>query len=123
MNVPSAPDRATPPFTLEKRQEAIIARWQTDAAGEEELKALNRSLAEATRADPKITLVVLELASVSFLESLALGLVLHLSNACKAHGRRFKLAALQPKVRQVLSVTRLDRVLPLADSVELAISG
>jgi anti-anti-sigma factor len=66
---------------------------------------------------------VIDLASVSFLQSLALGLMLHAFNTCKAHGRRFKLAGLQPQVRQVLSVTRLDRVLPLADNVEAAMRG
>jgi len=43
-----------------------------------------------------------------------------LSNKCRARQQRLKLAAVQPQVRQTMSITKLDRILDLVDSVESA---
>ena len=46
---------------------------------------------------------------------------MQLSNKCKAREQRLKLAAVQPQVRQTISITKLDRVLDLVDSVEAGV--
>jgi anti-anti-sigma factor len=64
---------------------------------------------------------VLDLEKVQLLPSLALGLLVQISHKCKARQQKLKLAAIQPAVRQVFAITRLDRVFEFAATVEAAI--
>jgi anti-anti-sigma factor len=50
-----------------------------------------------------------------------LGLLVQISSKCKARQQKLKLAGVQPTVRQVFSITRLDRVFDFAPNVEAAI--
>jgi anti-sigma B factor antagonist len=110
-----------PPFKLETNQNALIARWRTSVMDEDALKVLARSIDAASTASSGINLVVLDVAAVTMMPSLALGLVMQISTLCKSRGQKLKLAGVQPPVRKVFSVTRLDRLLQFADSVEAAI--
>ena len=51
----------------------------------------------------------------------ALGLLVQTLNKCKGRHQRLKLAGAQPQIRKVLTLTRLDQVFDLADSVESAV--
>src|SRR5256885_4283030 len=93
------------PFVLEKSGSAIVARWQTKVADEDDLKALIRAVNEAAGADPGAALVVLDLVRVSTMPSLTLGLVMQMFNGCKARGQKLKLAGLQSQIRQVFAIT------------------
>ncbi len=53
----------------------------------------------------------LELGDVDLLSSAALGMLVGLNRRARAAGARLTLAAPTPHVREVLAVTRLDRVL------------
>ena len=64
--------------------------------------------------------VVVDLGEVGFLDSSALGaLVLTFKNLRDAGGC-LRLAAVQPAVRSVLSITSIDRAIDVHDSVEAA---
>ena len=112
---------ATDPVPVEKIGQAVVARPQAKLMDDEQLKALAQSIDQVAGADSGVTTVVLDLSRVQLLPSLALGLLVQMSNKCKARQQRLKLAAVVPQVRQVFSMTRLDRVLEFADSVEAAI--
>jgi anti-sigma B factor antagonist len=66
-------------------------------------------------------MVVIDLSRVQILPSLGLGALVQISNKCKARGQPLKLAAVQPGIRKVFAITRLDRILDLVDSVEAAL--
>jgi anti-anti-sigma factor len=68
-----------------------------------------------------VSVVVLDLARVMILPSLALGMLVQISTKCKARQQVFRLAALSPQLRDILRITRLDRVLEVVDSVENAV--
>ena len=53
---------------------------------------------------------------------MALGLLLQASTKCGSRRQRLKLAGLQPQLRRVFTITRLDRVFQFADSVEAAMA-
>jgi anti-sigma B factor antagonist len=63
--------------------------------------------------------VVLDLGGVGFVDSSGLGALIHLHKTLEGRGR-LALCRLDPKVLQLLKVTRLERVLAIAASEEEA---
>lgn len=108
-------------ITLERRDNAVIVRPQAKIMDDDALKALIRLLDEAAGANSGIALVILDLSGITILPSLALGLLVQMSKNCKAREQKLKLARLQPQIRKVFAVTRLDRVFPIADTIESAL--
>ena len=119
-DAPNAP--TTPSIPVERSGQALIARPQMKMIDDQSLKALGQTIDEMSRADSGVSVVVVDLSRVQLVPSLALGLLVQLSNKCKARQQKLKLAAATPQVRQVFSITRLDRVLEFADTVEAAIA-
>ena len=107
------------PVTVERTGSAVVARAQVKMLDDEALKTLTRLIDEASAAGG-VQLVVIELSKVMLLPSMALGLLVQISNKCKSRDQRLKLAGVPPQVRQVFAITRLDRVFQFADSVEAA---
>jgi len=110
------------PVTVERRGEAVVARAQARHLDDEALKGLMRSIDEASGTAGGIRLVVLDLSGVSMLPSMALGLLVQINGKCKAREQRLKLAGVSAQVRQVFSITRLDRAFQFADSVDAALA-
>ena len=108
------------PITLERNGDAVVARPQMKMMDDQALKSLIRMIDESAGPDAGVGTVVLDLSSVKILPSLALGLLVQISNMCKSRQQKLRLAGLQPQIRQVFAITRLDRVFQLAPSVEAA---
>lgn len=64
--------------------------------------------------------VVLDMAAVEFMDSSALGALVVTFKALRDVGGRLCLAAVRPPVRSVLTITSVDRVIDLYDSVQVA---
>jgi anti-sigma B factor antagonist len=114
---------APAPVTIEKVGSALVARPQVKLLDEASFKALKRAIEEAGGADAAVPLIVLDLSRVAILPSLALGRLVELATACKSRQQTLKLAALQPQIQKVFSVTRLDTVFPIAETVDAAVAG
>jgi anti-anti-sigma factor len=108
--------------SVEKIGQALVARPVMKMMDDEGLKSVIAMIDKEVAADPGISLVVLDLSQVSYMPSMALGLLVQMSSKCKSRQQQFKLAGLKPSLRQVFSITRLDRVFQFADSVEKAIA-
>ena len=65
--------------------------------------------------------MVLDLSKVEFLPSVSIGALVSLLTEFKQAGQRFVLAGLQPRIREVLAVARLDEVFEMYDSVDDAL--
>lgn len=109
-----------PPAVMETKDNALVARISAKLLEDKDLKALSAMVDQAA-SNPAISIVVLDMAKVHIIPSLGLGVLVQMSAKCKARQQRLKLAGVLPSVRQVLSITRLDRVLELSDSVEAAL--
>jgi len=109
------------PVTLERKGSALVARPQVKMLGGVALGRLARSIDDASESDPGIALVILDLSDVVIVPSIALGLLVQTLNKCKERHQRLMLAGAQPQIRKVLTLTRLDQVFDLADSVESAV--
>jgi anti-sigma B factor antagonist len=64
--------------------------------------------------------VVVDLAGVEFMDSSGLGALVVMFKALRDVGGRLSLAAAQPAVHSVLTVTSVDRVIHVYDSVQAA---
>jgi anti-sigma B factor antagonist len=84
------------------------------------LQALSGS--DAPDTEPRI---VLDLSLVDFIDSTGLGVVLGAVRRVRAAGGLVRVVATEPQVqvRRAFSVTKLDRILPLACSVDEAIAA
>jgi anti-sigma B factor antagonist len=106
---------------IEIKGDALIARPQMKIVDDQSLKALAQAIDQKADADSGVNVVVLDLSRVQLLPSLVLGLLLQMANKCKARRQKLKLAAMQPQIRQVFSITRLDRVFDIVPSVDAAL--
>lgn len=64
--------------------------------------------------------VVVDLAEVEFMDSSALGALVVMFKAARERGGRLCLATVRPPVRGLLTVTSVDRVIEVYDSVPAA---
>ncbi|AVT29289.1 MULTISPECIES: STAS domain-containing protein [unclassified Plantactinospora] len=64
--------------------------------------------------------VVVDLSGVGFMDSSALGALVVMFKAFRDLGGRLCVAAVQPAVRSVLTITSVDQVLRVYDSVQAA---
>ena len=110
-------DASPDPVVVESRDNAVIARVSLKLFDDKNLKVMNQMIDQAAT-KPGVAVVVLDMSRVQIVPSLGLGALVQLSNKCKARQQRLKLAAVQPQVRQTMSITKLDRILDLVDSVE-----
>ncbi|WP_406070539.1 STAS domain-containing protein [Micromonospora sp. NBC_01638] len=67
--------------------------------------------------------VIVDLAEVGFMDSSALGALVVMFKTLRDVGGRLSLAAAQPAVRSVLTVTSVDRAIQVYDSVQAAEAG
>jgi anti-anti-sigma factor len=111
---------AAPSVVIDKRPNAIIARVHVKLLDDKELKLLSQ-LIDGSAGEPGVSMVVIDLARVQILPSLGLGALVQISSKCKARDQALKIAAAQPAIRKVFAITRLDRILDLADSVDAAL--
>ena len=107
-----------PSATIEKKQHAVIARAMNKLEDEDHLKSLMRMIDEAVVSETGVSLVIVDLSRVTIIPSLALGMLVQISNKCKARQQKLKLAGVNPQLRQVFSITRLDRVFEFTPDVE-----
>ena len=108
--------------TIETVGGAVVARPQAKMMDAAAIKALKQALAEAGGGEGG-GLVVIDLSRVAILPSLALGGLVEIRHACGDRGQGMKLVGLQPQIRKVFSITRLDTIFPIADSVADAVNA
>lgn len=68
------------------------------------------------------TRLVVDCSSVLFLTSLGLGALIRLDRQLRPSGGRLRLFGLQPDLRELFEITRIDRVVQIFESREQAFS-
>jgi anti-sigma B factor antagonist len=113
-------ESAAKSIAVEKIGQVIVGRLPIKMLEEDDLKTLAGLIDQASAADPSITTVVLDFEQVAMIPSLGLGLLVQIANKCKVRRQRLRLAAVRPQVRQVFSITKLDRIFQFSDTVASA---
>ena len=98
-------------------ENVYIVHMADDPAFSEEMESLLRQSAE----DPRHA--VLDMATVSFLNSSNLSQLIRLRQAMNTSGCRLILAAVRPEVWNAFLVAGLDKLFTTAQSVPLALAG
>jgi anti-anti-sigma factor len=88
--------------------------------GDEALVLLARLRAILDRGDRHI---LLNVVTVTYVDSLLLGSIIQAYVAAIRYGGAVKLLHVSPRFRQLLAVTKLDRVLPAFESEEVAVAS
>jgi anti-sigma B factor antagonist len=81
-------------------------------------RPLRSALEAALKTHPTL---ILDLATVGFLDSAALGVLLHTLRLATADGGQLALANVHPRVRELLEMVHASSVLPAYPSVEAAL--
>jgi anti-anti-sigma factor len=111
---------STPAVSVARLDTALLARPQGKILDEAAVRALTAAVDEACAADSAIASVIVDMSQVAVLPSFALGLLVKLSDHCQGRSQKLTFAALQPPVRRMFAVTRLDWVFQVAPTVEAA---
>lgn len=67
--------------------------------------------------------VVLDLSEVRLLASAGLGMVVSLSKKCRENGGKLVLCAMDPMLKSVFEMTKLDRILTIVETRDLAMKA
>lgn len=104
---------------VEVPQGAVVRASGELGTAEVDLLALHLTRLAALRAP----LVVFDLSGVTFVSSLALGLLVRFQRGQTRCGRAVALAALQPGVAEAVRVTGLDELFPIFTGVDDALAA
>ena len=111
----------TPAVTIEPHAEVVWAAVHRRALDDATLDQLQRDTSAAAAQQPKLP-VVLDLSEVAFIPSMGLGTLVMLMRNLKKNGQRLLLVGVQPEVRTVFAITRLDKLFEMHASLEAALS-
>ena len=108
-----------PAVTLEQRPECLVATITASRLDEAQTRAVEADVRARAGEDRAIALV-LDLGAVEHLPSVSLGSLVTISLDCHQHGQRLLLARVQQPIRDALTLTRLDKLFEIVDSVDAA---
>jgi anti-sigma B factor antagonist len=93
----------------------VVASGELDAYAEEDLVGVFEETAREDR-------VVVDLSAVSFLDSTALGILVRSLRAVDARGGAARVVLPHGTARRIFELTTLDRMLPVAETLDAALS-
>ncbi len=95
----------------------IVPEGELDVTNSMEFK--NRVLDDFVNSGK--TRIILDMSNVGYMDSSALGIIISLFKNCRMNGGSLALAGLVDSVRRLFSITALDKVVPIYESVEEAV--
>ncbi len=110
-----------PIVSIEARGEAILAVVQWSGMDWETAPEMKKLVAAAATKAGSLP-VILVLTKVEYAASIWFGVLLKLLEESKQRGQRLILADIQPRVREALSLTRLDELFEIYATVEDALA-
>jgi anti-sigma B factor antagonist len=121
-------DSASRPATAEEfRIEEGLSRGGTvvlTVGGDVDLHVAGEFKSRLTETvDGGASMLVLDLSSVTFVDSMGLGVLLGGKQRLAAQGGELHLVVPGPEVRRILEITRLDQILPLHETLPDALAA
>ncbi|WP_334099718.1 STAS domain-containing protein [Thermotoga petrophila] len=102
---------------VEQDDKAIVrVQGEIDAYNSSELKEQLRSFISTTSKKK----IVLDLSSVSYMDSAGLGTLVVILKDAKINGKEFILSSLKESISRILKLTHLDKIFKITDTVEEA---
>ena len=111
---------SAPAISIKPHAEVVCVVVHQPRLDDAALVHLQRELPAAAAQQPNLP-VVLDLTQVNYVPSMALGALVMLMRHLKDSNQRFVLVGLQPDVRTVLAITRLDKLFEIQSNLEAAL--
>jgi anti-sigma B factor antagonist len=111
----------TPAVSIQPHGEIICVVVHRSDLNDATLDQLQRDLSSAAAQRPHLP-VALDLTQVKYVPSMALGTLVMLMRHLQKSKQRFLLMGLQPEVRTVLAITRLDKLFEIHPNLEAALA-
>ncbi len=103
-------DQVSPKIEVEYAQSAAIATLTDEKILDEaDIRGLEESIMPLIESPGNINLV-LDFSNVKFMTSAVLGLLIRISRKIYESQGQMKLCAINPKIKEIFKITRLDRV-------------
>jgi anti-sigma B factor antagonist len=67
--------------------------------------------------------IVIDFEKVNYLDSFAVGFIMDMYRRVSSRDGELKITGLQPRVRKILSITRVDNVIEICDTVDGALAA
>jgi anti-anti-sigma factor len=99
---------------VQRHADHLVVRIELDHLDEMNIEEVRSSVEVAAAESPKLP-VFLDMSRVYFMVSLSLGEFVELSQQFKGRGQRLVLTNLQAPVRQVIAITRLDKLFEIQE--------
>jgi anti-anti-sigma factor len=100
--------------TVRREPDRLVVRIEVDHLDEMNIEAVRSSVEVAAAGSPHLP-VFLDMSMVYFMVSLSLGEFVELSQQFKGRGQRLVLTNLRAPVRQVIAITRLDKLFEIEE--------
>ena len=104
---------------IEVKSNIVVIRALVESFDEDNVRRFQSEVRTASSANAGLP-VVLDLAKVNFMPSMSLAALIRLTTEFRGSKQRLVLAGLQPQVREVFVLTRLDRLFEIQDDVAAA---
>ena len=103
--------------SIQPDDRAVVATILLDRLGQDDSARMQAEvLAAAERAVDKP--VILDMTNVEFMASMALGALVDLTRTLRKAGRGFTLVCVNPTARHTLTITRLDKLFDIRETLE-----
>lgn len=106
---------------IEPHEQVVLARVLPRALNEVATAQLEDEVSRAAAGAPGLP-VVLDMANVNFVPSVALGAIVNLRKGLRFEGRSLILVNVSRQLRGVINVTRLDQVLDIYNTLDEALA-
>lgn len=107
------------PLTVDRKEGKTPDTWIYCLAGPLILRNIFEFQTQLRSAPPP-PLTVLDLTAVPYMDSAGMGLVMNQYVRCQTRGTRFVVTGANSRVLDLFKVTKVDKVLPLAGTIEEA---
>lgn len=103
--------------SIERLPEAVVVRVLVRDLDETHIEGLRKGIAQALADSPSLPYII-DMSNVKFVPSLTLGDGSPRERVSAARSQRLIFVSLQPTVKKVIAIARLDRVMDIAGDVE-----
>ncbi len=107
--------------SIDRHDELVVATVQQAEMDDNAIGKMQVEVVAGAEQAPGLP-VALDLSKVSFLPSLSLGALVVLLQSLKKRGQKLILVGPQSSVREVLAMTRLDKLFEIRDDLESVLS-
>jgi anti-sigma B factor antagonist len=108
-------------FSFEQRPAGLLVSMSGELGMPPNTEALRSELTRISQGHPRV--VVFDLAGLTFMSSLGIGILAEANRGLREHDGRIRLCALQPRVMEVLQRCRMTKVFEIFENTEAAFAA